>query len=106
MIRDEIEILEVTLAPYEITHEIVEQETESGEAFEKHIIELTIVPTELEEMSLAITVLEDSKIIPIQTLPRLILRFEFSLIPSLIGDYPSRAKPDFKIKGFFAKYDE
>ena len=50
MILDEIEILEATLAPYEIYHEIVDATNRtSNNPYEKHIIELIVLPVVLED---------------------------------------------------------
>ena len=77
MIKDEIEILLATLAPYEITH-IVSNNEEISEN-ETHSVSLTVLPTMLEGQKIVIKVEDSSKLVPIEFLPRLILRFSFDL---------------------------
>jgi len=112
MIREEIETLEATLASYEFTHliELVPPKTndiDSGgggeQRIEKHMIQLVIAPTPLDNQKIAIFVEEDSHYIPVQLLPRLVLKFTFELCSAKVGDYPQRHMPLYQIEGYFAK---
>ena len=109
-LQEEFEILDAALAPWEIKHEIEQQQEEkkSGsedlQSHEVHKIQLTILPARLEGKKLAVKVVEENnRIVPIQFLPRLTLNFSFVLDPDNIGEYPKSAPPDYQIKGFFAK---
>ena len=100
-IRDEIEILAATLAPYEITHEVEEVTVDEGgdcdgaSAYEKHTLKLTIAPAVLEGQKIAIFVEHESRYVPVQYLPRLSLSFTFHFSPDKVGEYPGRAMPPY-----------
>ena len=110
LLREEFEILDAALAPWEITHEVIQQSDENSAStndssgHDVHKIQLTILPTTLEGKKLAIQVIEDNgRLIPIQFLPRLILNLNLVLDPDKIGDYPKIAAPNYQIEGYFVK---
>lgn len=67
------------------------------------MVQLVIAPTTLGDQKIAIFVEEDSRYIPIQFLPRLVLKFTFELSPTKVGDYPQKHMPLYQIEGYFAK---
>ncbi len=79
MIQDEIEILLATLAPYEITHTVSKINEGKISESESHSVNLTVLPTMLEGQKIVVKVEDSQKLVPIEFLPRLILRFNFDL---------------------------